>query len=307
MMSKKDLLALDFEGILKYFRVTLPKKYRSEKTARELLSVATSIKVKRLKKYTKDYLTQKELQKHQEDPLTKLQRENSKYQLNNLRLEHENDSLVNELLTVRSQLESELKSALEKLESYCKEISTTKKSLAEVEDEKRRLETEVNQLKELCRRELQQAESEISRNNTIISEYKQICSQLNLRLEKEQKLFQDFINTVKNEIGECEICCKKIFASNNSLIKKSNSVTNESSIDAVDSDKQIRELELELAQTKLALVEAECKNQDLIHQLNSAIAEIQASKNTWLHKTWSSLRDVTKKDGPSSTDNKEST
>lgn len=31
------------------------------------------------------------------------------------------------------------------------------------------------QLKELCRRELQQAESEISRNNSIIAEYKQVC------------------------------------------------------------------------------------------------------------------------------------
>jgi hypothetical protein len=30
---------------------------------------------------------------------------------------------------------------------------------------------------------------------------------------------------------------------------------------------RIRELELELAQTKLALVETECKNQDLNHQV----------------------------------------
>ena len=30
---------------------------------------------------------------------------------------------------------------------------------------------------------------------------------------------------------------------------------------------RIRELELELAQTKLALVETECKNQDLTHQV----------------------------------------
>lgn len=47
-MSKKDLLALDFEGILKYFRVTLPKKYRSEKSARDLLAASISIKVKNL-------------------------------------------------------------------------------------------------------------------------------------------------------------------------------------------------------------------------------------------------------------------
>ena len=43
--SRKDLLALDFEGILKYFRVHLPKKYRSEESARELLNTAIFLKV----------------------------------------------------------------------------------------------------------------------------------------------------------------------------------------------------------------------------------------------------------------------
>lgn len=305
MMSKKDLLALDFEGILKYFRVTLPKKYRSEKNARDLLAAAINIKVKKLKKYAKEYQSMKEQQKHQVDPVIKLQRENSRYQLNNLRLEHENDDLANELNSVRSQLGNELNSALDKIEAYYREMSSTKKSLTEMEDEKRRLETEVNQLKELCRRELQQAESEISRNNTIISEYKQICTQLNSRLEKEQKLFHDFMNVVKSEVEGCENCSKKLFTSN-SVLKTNGNFTNGTTVAAVDNDGQIRELELELAQTKLALVEAECKNQDLIHQLNSAIAELQASKNTWLHKTWSSLKDVTKKDNASIPD-KEST
>ena len=56
---------------------------------------------------------------------------------------------------------------------------------------------------------------------------------------------------------------------------------------------QVRELELELAQTKLALVESECKTQDLTHQLNGAINEVQASKNTWFKKTLTSIRDAT--------------
>ena len=68
----------------------------------------------------------------------------------------------------------------------------------------------------------------------------------------------------------------------------------------MDLERQVRELELELAQTKLALVESECKTQDLTHQLNNAVTEIQASKNTWFHKTISSIKEVTnvqKKDG----------
>lgn len=65
----------------------------------------------------------------------------------------------------------------------------------------------------------------------------------------------------------------------------------------MEKDRIVRELELELAQTKLALVESECKTQDLTHQLNSAITEIQASKNTWFQKTLTSIRDVTTKKG----------
>lgn len=62
-----------------------------------------------------------------------------------------------------------------------------------------------------------------------------------------------------------------------------------------DKDQLIRELELELAQTKLALVESECKNQDLIHQLNATVIEAQSSKNTWFQKTLSSIKEVTNK------------
>jgi len=62
-----------------------------------------------------------------------------------------------------------------------------------------------------------------------------------------------------------------------------------------DKDQLIRELELELAQTKLALVESECKNQDLLHQLNATVMEAQSSKNTWFQKTLSSIKEVTNK------------
>ena len=57
LMSKKDLLNSDFEGILKYFRVSLPKKFRNEDVARKLIHLATTIKVKKLKRYQRDYLS----------------------------------------------------------------------------------------------------------------------------------------------------------------------------------------------------------------------------------------------------------
>ncbi|KAF6212431.1 hypothetical protein GE061_012954, partial [Apolygus lucorum] len=55
-MCKKDLMQLDFESILKYFRVTLPKKCRHEEVARNLMKLAVSIKMKKLKKYEQEFL-----------------------------------------------------------------------------------------------------------------------------------------------------------------------------------------------------------------------------------------------------------
>ena len=52
-------------------------------------------------------------------------------------------------------------------------------------------------------------------------------------------------------------------------------------------------LELELAQTKLALVEAECKNQDLTHQMTTLVQEIESSRNTWFSKTLTTLKEHT--------------
>ena len=43
--SRKELLALDFEGILKYFRVSLPKKYRVEDVSHDLINTAIALKV----------------------------------------------------------------------------------------------------------------------------------------------------------------------------------------------------------------------------------------------------------------------
>lgn len=72
-----------------------------------------------------------------------------------------------------------------------------------------------------------------------------------------------------------------------------------------NSMKQVKELELVLAQTKLELVEAQCRNQDLNHQMNTLIGEIQSNRNSWqpwLTKTINSIQEKVvsaKRDTPS--------
>ncbi|KAA8584224.1 hypothetical protein FQN60_008009 [Etheostoma spectabile] len=60
-------------------------------------------------------------------------------------------------------------------------------------------------------------------------------------------------------------------------------------------------MELELAQTKLQLVEAECKIQDLEHHLGLALNEVQAAKKTWFNRTLSSIKTVTGSQGKETT------
>ncbi|KAI0212355.1 Rab GTPase-activating protein 1, partial [Lamellibrachia satsuma] len=294
--SMKDLLTLDFEGCLKYFRVSMPKKYRSEDASRELLHEAILLKIstKKMKKYEKEYAVLREQELQQEDPIERFERENKRLTEANMRLEQENDDLAHELVTSKIALRNELDTLEEQCECLGKDLVQTQSLLTDTEEEKRRLEGQSVQLKELCRRELSHAEQEGSRNSAIIAEYKQICSQLSERLEKQQTTTREELARIKEQIKTCDNCSKLL--TTDGQLKKI--VAAESPIvDGVDElaekDRLVRELELELAQTKLALVESECRTQDLTHQLNAAVTEIQASKSTWLNKTLSSIREVT--------------
>ncbi|XP_066994264.2 rab GTPase-activating protein 1-like isoform X3 [Anabrus simplex] len=107
MMCKKDLLQLDFESVLKYFRVSLPKKCRSEEVARQLMRLATSIKVKKLKKYEQDFITLKEAQDSADQYTNEL--ENLKTTL--VRTEEEKRRLEEETTRVKEMLKREVEKA----------------------------------------------------------------------------------------------------------------------------------------------------------------------------------------------------
>lgn len=58
-VCKKDLLSKDFESILKYIRVSLPKKFRVESKVSKLIRLASDVKIKKLNKYENEFLIQK--------------------------------------------------------------------------------------------------------------------------------------------------------------------------------------------------------------------------------------------------------
>lgn len=63
---ESEMRTLDFEGILKYFRVTLPKRCRSKALARKLMKRACERKVKKLKQYRDEFFAQKEMAEKKE-------------------------------------------------------------------------------------------------------------------------------------------------------------------------------------------------------------------------------------------------
>ncbi|XP_038613548.1 rab GTPase-activating protein 1-like isoform X1 [Tachyglossus aculeatus] len=300
--SKEDLLQADFEGALKFFRVQLPKRYRAEENARRLMEQACNIKVptKKLKKYEKEYQTMRESQLQQEDPMDRYKRENRRLQEASMRLEQENDDLAHELVTSKIALRNDLDQAEDKADVLNKELLLTKQRLVETEEEKRKQEEETAQLKEVFRKQLEKAESEIKKTTAIIAEYKQICSQLSTRLEKQQAASKEELEVVKGKVMACKHC-SEIFSKEGALKLPIISRENEGTETDDEKDslkKQLREMELELAQTKLQLVEAKCKIQELEHQRGALMNEIQAAKNSWFSKTLNSLKTATSTQPP---------
>ncbi|XP_065226884.1 rab GTPase-activating protein 1-like isoform X1 [Planococcus citri] len=243
--SKKELLTLDFENILKFFQATLPKKCRKQRYAKKIITRACNIKLKKLKKYEDEFI--------------------------------------------------EMKAIQENAEQYNDELDRLQKVLARTEDEKRKKCEELSQAKEALFLEMQKREVDTKRDSNIIKEYKQICQ----RLDKELNGTKTLLNVLQNTVSRCDKCRSSINDSDSTQNGLHSPNINNNNKEEKEEDVKLskqKELELELAQTKLALVEAECRNQDLTHQLNSLKGELQAIRNTcppWLHKTLSSIKEVT--------------
>ncbi|XP_005528774.1 PREDICTED: rab GTPase-activating protein 1-like isoform X4 [Pseudopodoces humilis] len=227
--------------------------------------------------------------------VTLQERENRRLQEASMRLEQENDDLAHELVTSKIALRNDLDQAEDKADVLNKELLLTKQKLVETEEEKRKQEEETAQLKEVFRKQLEKAESEIKKTTAIIAEYKQICSQLSTRLEKQQAASKDELEVVKGKVMACKHC-SEIFSKEGALKVPAVSMDNKGIETDDEKDalkKQLREMELELAQTKLQLVEAKCKIQELEHQRGALMNEIQAAKNSWFSKTLNSIKTAT--------------
>ncbi|CAK6966983.1 rab GTPase-activating protein 1-like [Scomber scombrus] len=250
-----------------------------------------------------------------ENPMDKYLKENHRLQQASLRLEQENDNLAHRLITSKVALRNALNKAEDKVDELGRDLLFTRHRVQATEEEKRGKEEEAEMLKEVFRRELEKAEQEVKRSSGIIADYKQICCQLTNRLERQQASHREEFDSLKSAVKACPHC-QHIVESDEQSAAGQNSLTEESAGDHLmaepgqegntrgpreaeqrreDQEKeslkaQIRELEQELAQTKLQMVEAKCKIQELEHQRGIQANDLQEAKNSWISKAFTSLR-----------------
>ncbi len=141
-----------------------------------------------------------------------------------------------------------------------KEASSFRTQLSEALEERRRLQEENEQLKQLLKRETERLDAELAAKANVIAEYKEVAARLGEKLGRAQEQLRKDSSASSSSAAEMAAMVGRAG-------DEGEPMTNLDS-----ANERIRELELELAQTKLALVETECKNQDLAHQFSSSQA-----------------------------------
>ncbi|KRY85725.1 Rab GTPase-activating protein 1 [Trichinella pseudospiralis] len=298
--SKKELLSLDFEGALKYFRVALPRKYRTEATAKELVQSAVKLRVSvdKVIEYEEDFLELKRQEAEMENPLEHYQKENMKLLAEVMRLERENEDLATKLVTSKVNLRKNLDAAEENIESLQVQLEKMARLCKDLQEDNRNQQEERKRMQEMCHREFARLEEENRRAQNIIYDYKQICSDLSKRLERLQKIHTDVTRQYSDVTSDCDNCSPRLESCRQQAEAELEEAIGGQNFDSSqltasdDQTDQVNLLQLELAHTKLELVQCQCRNQELLHQLNRCSACQEQHKSTWLSKTLNSIKEA---------------
>lgn len=124
--SENELRTLDFEGVLKYFRVTLPKRCRKG-FSRRLVRKACDRKMKKLKQYREEYVAHKEAEQKRLEAEKGMEEELEKVRLR----------------TANEQLQMKLKEAEEKTRN---EVERKKSIIDGYKEVTQRYEQEITKL-----------------------------------------------------------------------------------------------------------------------------------------------------------------
>jgi len=243
-------------------------------------AVKCKISQKKLARYEKEYMQVRDVLNLGEDKTVRIERENKKLMQSNMRLEIENDDLANELNTQTNTLETQLQKIMSHAENQRIDLETAVNDLRKEREKNTELQNDFHQIKqenvkvkEMYRSDSTSLQEEIKKKNSIISDYKLIVSQLSKRIEEVQRNSQKKVAEEDN----CDV-------TNNSGDRDDNQ-------QKLHMKKQIEKLEIQLAQTKLQLVQSQCNTQKIQHELSATQKQLEAHKNNWFHKTFVKSKD----------------
>eukprot|EP00117_Sycon_ciliatum_P035215 scpid28342/ scgid26743/ Rab GTPase-activating protein 1; GAP and centrosome-associated protein; Rab6 GTPase-activating protein GAPCenA len=203
-IAKAELLALDFEGILKYFRVQLPKKFSTEEQAARLLRqvVSTKISQRKLKKFSKDYVAHLEAEALNCDPVERLKRLTSEQHNTIHRLEQENDNLATELVASKVHLRTEMDELERKVDRLSKQLRNRDDDVQRVTMEKEQTCEEFSQFKELYQQSLLELNELRERTSSERAEQSMLAREMDERHQRVQHDLQQELLEVKARLSK---------------------------------------------------------------------------------------------------------
>ena len=86
------------------------------------MAVAIQIKLKKLKKYEKEWTAVKAAERAREDPVIRLERDNKRLVNENMRLDTENDNLARELVNSKIEMRKEIDAMEDSKDVFEKEL-----------------------------------------------------------------------------------------------------------------------------------------------------------------------------------------
>eukprot|EP00041_Stephanoeca_diplocostata_P024348 m.615527 g.615527 ORF g.615527 m.615527 type:complete len:1089 (+) comp22506_c0_seq2:201-3467(+) len=266
---KKDLLTLEFEEVLQYFRISLPRRFCDEASARVLISTSMRLKVtdKRLHKYELEYFEMKAAEAEAQDPLTRLEEDNGRLRAQVLRLEAENEDMANSV--VSSKIESqtrieELDIALSRATKEVERLTATLASVrADADEDKERLEHEAAQVKSMYR--------------STLDDHAAATAALNAT-------HAATVTRLQADIAQCET--DKAILEKYAKIGEAHAALAETDASELTLQQQVHDLEVKLAEERLAVTERDMKIEEMEQQLQAAMAEIESSAQSKSKGKW---------------------
>eukprot|EP00049_Salpingoeca_infusionum_P013724 m.256205 g.256205 ORF g.256205 m.256205 type:complete len:1083 (+) comp15513_c2_seq10:107-3355(+) len=236
---KKEIVAREFEDVLSFFRLELPRMLPTEADISAFFrNHVSKIKVteKKLAKLEAQYFERKAQEAREQDPLQFLERENLKLKEAQQRLEVESNTLTQRLMTMQTQMSDQTHERDERIASLYLENERLRESLADYEP----LKQEIDHVKSMYRA----ADAEVR--------------QLHAEAAEREERHKAQLAFSQKEKGELQARLTKLEAIYD---------VDQHDSDRVQLQQTIHTLELELAKAKLEVVESNCRAQELEQQV----------------------------------------